>query len=59
MEQGKTKEHVSSDCEYNKVACVYESLGCGVGLLRKDRATRENIGREKYLEMSLYCVVAF
>ena len=36
MEQGKIIEHVSSDCMFSEVACVYESLGCGVRMLRKD-----------------------
>ena len=36
MEQGKIKEHVSSNCMFAEVACVYESLGCGVRMLRKD-----------------------
>ena len=35
-EQGKIIEHVSSDCMFAEVACVYESLGCGVRMLRKD-----------------------
>ena len=35
-EQGRIKEHVSSDCKFAEVACVYESLGCGLRMLRKD-----------------------
>ena len=53
MERGKTKEHVSSDCEYAEVACVCESLGCGVRMLRKDKATHENEAREKHMDLSL------
>ena len=36
IEQGKVKEHVSSDCKFAEVACVYESLGCRVRMPRKD-----------------------
>ena len=53
MEQGTIKEHVSSNCEYTEVACVYESLGCGVKMLRKDKATHENEVREKHMDLSL------
>ena len=53
VEQGKTKEHVSSDCDYTKVACVYESLGCGVRMLRKDKTTHENEARDKHLVLCL------
>ena len=56
MEQGKTKEHVSSDCEYTEVACVYESLGCGVRMLRKDREKHDKEDREKHLDLSLATV---
>ena len=44
-----SQEHVSSDCEYTEVACVYESLGCGVRMLRKDRGAHENEAREAFL----------
>ena len=50
MEQGAIKEHVNSNCEYTEVACVYESLGCGVKMLRKDKATHENEVREKHMD---------
>ena len=53
MERGKTKEHVSSDCEYTEVACVYESLGCGVRMLKKDREKHEKEGMRKHLDLSL------
>ena len=53
IERGKTKEHVVSDCEYTEVACVYESLGCGVRMLRKDKATHENMAREKHMDLCL------
>ena len=56
VEQGKTKEHVSSDCEYTEVACVYESLGCGVRMLRKDREKHEKNDGGKHLGMSLATV---
>ena len=45
IERWKTKEHVSSDCEYTEVACVYESLVCEVRRLREDRTTHENEDR--------------
>ncbi len=35
VEKGKTKQHVSV-CEFTEVACAYESLGCGVRMMRKD-----------------------
>ena len=53
MEHGKTKEHASSDCECTEVACVYESLGCEVRMLRKDKASHENEAREKHIDLSL------
>ena len=53
IERGRSKEHVSSDCEYTEVACVYESLGCGVTMLRKDKATHEIEAREKHMDLSL------
>ena len=56
MEQGRTIEHVSSDCVYAEVACVYESLGCGVRMLRKDREKHEKEDREKHLDLSLSTV---
>ena len=56
MERGKTKEHVSSDCEYTEVACVYEGLGCGARMLRKDRAAHENEAREKHFDLCMATV---
>ena len=56
IEQGKVKEHVRVDCEYTEVACVYESLGCGVKMLRKDREAHENEARGKHLDLSLSAV---
>ncbi len=35
VERGKTKQHISV-CEFTEVACAYESLGCGVRMMRKD-----------------------
>ena len=49
----KTKEHESSDCEYTEVACVYESLGCGVRMQRKDEVIHDNEAREKHMDLSL------
>ena len=56
MERGKAEEHVSKDCGYTEVACVYESLRCGVKMLRKDREIHENEDREKHLDLSLATV---
>ena len=42
---------MSIDCEYTEV--VYESLGCGVRIMRKDREKQEKKDREKYMYMSL------
>ena len=50
------KKHVSSDCEYTEVACVYESLGCAVRMLRKDREKHEKEDREKHVDLSLATV---
>ena len=44
---------MSSDCEYTEVACVYESLGCGVRMLRKDNTTHKYQAREKHMDLSL------
>ena len=52
MELGKTKEHLSCNCEYAEVACVYESLGCRVKMLRKDREEHEE-DKEKHVDLSL------
>ena len=53
MERGKTKEHVSSDCEYTEVACVYESLGCGVRMLRKDIIRHQENDDKDHLHLML------
>ena len=53
MERGKAEEHVSKDCGYTEVACVYESLGCGVKKLTKDRAIHETENKEWHLYLSL------
>ena len=58
MERGKTKEHVSSDCEYTEVACVYESLGCGVRMLRKYIIEHQDNGDKVHLHLVLKTVVA-
>ena len=58
MERGKTKEHVSSDCEYTEVACVYESLGCGVRMLRKDIVKHQENEDKGHLHLVLKTVVA-
>ena len=55
VEQGEIVEHLF-DCEYTEVACVYESLGCGFGILRKDREKHETEYREKHLDLSLATV---
>ena len=39
---------MNSYCEYTEVACVYERLGCGVRMLRKDRGAHENEAREEF-----------
>ena len=53
MERGKTKEHLSCDCKYAEVTSVYESLGCGVKMLRKDREKHEKKDQEKHVDLSL------
>ena len=58
MERMKTKEHVNNDCRYTEVACAYESLGCGVRVLRKDRAAHENEDREKHMDLSLTTITS-
>ncbi len=35
VERGKTKQYVSVS-EFTEVACAYESLGCGVRMMRKE-----------------------
>ena len=58
MERGKTQEHVSSDCEYIEVACVYESLGCGVRMLRKDIIEHQENEDKDHLHLMLKINVA-
>ena len=53
MEQGKTKQHVRSGCDYTEVACAYESLGCGVRMLRKDVEKHKREAREKHMDLAL------
>ena len=53
MEQGKTKQHVRSVCDYTEVACAYESLGCGVKMLRKDAEKHKREAREKHMDLAL------
>ena len=47
---------MNSDCEYTEVACIYESLGCGLRMQRKDREKHEKEDREKHMNMSLETV---
>ena len=56
MERGKIEDHVSIDCEYTEVACVYEGLGCGARMLRKDRAAHESEAREKHFDLCMATV---
>ena len=53
MEQGKTKQHVKSACDYTEVACAYESLGCGVRMLRKDMKKHQENDNNMHLHLSL------
>ena len=53
MEQGKIKEHVSSDCKFAEVACVYKSLGCGVRMLRKDIVEHQEKEDKVHLHLML------
>ena len=53
MEQGKIKEHVSSDCKFAEVACVYMSLGCGVRMLRKDIVEHQEKEDKVHLHLML------
>ncbi len=52
VERGKTKQHVSV-CEFTEVACAYESLGCGVRMMRNDVEKHKREAREKHLDLSL------
>ena len=56
MERGKTKQHVWSVCDYTQVACTYESLGCGVTMLRKDVEKHEKDSREQHVDLSLVSI---
>ena len=58
IEQGKTKEYVSNDCEYTEIACIYESLGCGVRMLRKDINDHQENEDKVHLHLVLKTVVA-
>ena len=58
MEKMKMEEHVISDCGYTEIACVYESLGCGVRMLRKDKTAHEKEDREKHMKLSLATVTS-
>ena len=53
MEQGNTKQHVRSVCDYTEVACAYESLGCGVRMLMKDAAKHKRDAQEKHMDLAL------
>ena len=56
MEQGKTKLHVRSVCNYTEVACAYESLGCAVRMLRKDIKKHQENDDKVHLHLSLQTV---
>ena len=56
MEQGKTKQHVRSFCDYTEVACAYESLGCAVRMLRKDIKKHQMNDNNMHLHLSLQTV---
>ena len=58
MEQIKTEQHVSVDCGYTEIACAYESLGCGVRMLRKDKTAHEKEDREKHMNLSLATITS-
>ena len=53
VELGISKYHVFGDCDFTEVACVYESLGCGVKMLRKDLEKHKRKARERHLDMAL------
>ena len=53
IEQGKTKQHVRSVCDYTEVACAYQNLGCGVRMLRKDAEKHKREAREKHMDLAL------
>jgi len=56
VERWKTKEHVYGDCEYTEVPCVYEGLGCGVRMLRKDQEAHEKEANREHFCLSLNCI---
>ena len=56
IEQGKTKQHVRSFCDYTEVACAYESLGCAVRMLRKDIKKHQMNDNNMHLHLSLQTV---
>ena len=57
VERGKTTEHLSWCCEYTEVACVYESLGCGERMLRRDRKKHEKEDGNRHLYLSLTVIM--
>ena len=57
VERGKTKEHLSKSCEYTEVACVYESLGCGERMLRRDQKIHEKEDGNRHLYLSLTVIM--
>jgi len=56
VEQGNSKQHVNSDCDFAEVACAYESLGCRVRMLRKDVERHKRKAREQHLDLALDAV---
>ncbi len=42
-----------SVCEFTEVACAYESLGCGVRMMRKDVEKHKREAKEKHLDLAL------
>ena len=44
---------MSRSCEYTEVACVYESLGCGVRIEGKYKVSHESEAREEHMDLSL------
>ena len=55
-ERGRLEQHVRRACGYTEVACAYESLGCGVRILRKDSERHEKEAREKHVDLSMASV---
>ena len=52
-ERGESEQHVRSFCDYTEVACAYESLGCGVRMLRKDITKHQENDDKVHLHLSL------